>query len=323
MQKIGKVLYTDIDRIAVIPGGSTSALRNVEVAGDVSRLKVGDEVFLNYINGKVVASPLYTANPASETIVESSGSNDVQSSAVEMAGGFQRLFGKGPDYSYQMTFRDFRANDAANNILGFEDAQNPYVLPSGPFTMSLNAGWQAESVNYRNFLYLRNTNGANSFSLDWSSATAMNNFSLLGWFSESSAVPSDYLHTELRFWADQSPTASSKYWAMRVVAYRTSTFTTFGVLAYYGTGVTYSMTDGTFLWGPVQLMPGLVYKLSCQITTSSGNGVFYPMARAAEGGLVGHAGMSLSGWPTSFKAWKLYQPAGVYPVSGIDSISIS
>jgi len=64
--KLGIVTLVDIDRVSVVPGGSTGAVRNIQVSGDPSLLKAGDQVMLDYVDGRMLAFPIYQPTPAPE-----------------------------------------------------------------------------------------------------------------------------------------------------------------------------------------------------------------------------------------------------------------
>ena len=317
--KLGIVTLVDIDRVSVVPGGSTGAVRNIQVSGDPSLLKPGDQVMLDYVDGRMLAFPIYQPTPASEA-ASAAAEDAVREEGVSDKGtGITNILGRGSDHPYKFTFRQFLSNSFANGMAGFDDAQaSPYSFGGTPggFTISAPAGITANSTSMRSYLTVSKTSTP-AFTLDWASATAATRYEIMLWIAEETNAAS-YYHSELRFWADQVPTASSKYWALRW-KWITGTPGSIGLYYYYGTGVTFADADGTLLAGPSNISPGFLYDYYTSHTTET----FRWWARVSEGGIAANKTYTASGWPSNFKCARYYIPAGNAQYIGIDSIRIS
>jgi len=230
---------------------------------------------------------------------------------------WNRVFGDSlPANSEQFTRRSFLVNNFSGNIAGFEDG----TAVSSPFSLSTPASSYLASYTSRpHFLTLRNYHASSWLYLEWASSTAKTNCEVI-WActgNETIIGTNDSLVAEFRFWGDQSPTSSSTYYAVRMVA-RASTYPAYpGHIEYwYGTGVTLALGNGTLVsTRPFQF--GAVYH---SVFNFFSGGAFSNDINLADGFSTGGAAVSVSGWPSSIKCARCYVPAATYAWLFIDSI---
>lgn len=219
---------------------------------------------------------------------------------------FDNLFGStGPNAAYKFTQRTFVVNDFASDIAGFEDSQaDTYSFGGGaPFSISTPASnFNANSATYRHFLWLNNFDASTSLNLQWSRSTGKNlaNIILAVGPNATIGTATDVLLSEIRFWAVQTPGGSDKYWSLRFLALG-STFTQYRyqMEMRYGTGVTYSATDGTLI-ARAPFVPGSLMKLSLTIDQQT-NPRFNVQSLLTEGFTAFSAGTQVAGQPNLFK----------------------
>ena len=227
-------------------------------------------------------------------------------SSVGLQYRFEQLYGGGvPAGEVYYTCRDFATNNFTSHIAGFEDSQtSPYSFGGSPggFSVNVPANTECRSNHARHFLTLQAKSGVGNY-LRWTSSTGYSNIIVL-------CVPSplwstsDYHLTEIRMWGVQNPTSTDKYWAMRF-NWLGATYPAFPLRIglWYGTGVTYSINDGTLVQAQVPWYgDGVFGKL--QATVVAG-----PTCYLTPTPDQGPAGVGISatasGWPTSIKECRI------------------
>lgn len=159
---------------------------------------------------------------------------------------------RGPVDPYLTNLRSFAQNDFVNGIAEFNDSQaSPYSFGGSPggFSLSLGSGAVASSNGFRHHLSFYQGFSATPSYLQWASATAIGPiYYFMG--LRSYYNPSDTLAYSIRAWGVQSPGASDMYFEARFK------FSTTGLqfALFYGTGTTFSLTDGTLV-GSWQMLP--------------------------------------------------------------------
>lgn len=234
-----------------------------------------------------------------------------------------RLFGEGkPGEELRYTWRNFYADDEANNQMGFEKyLATPYTL-SSPFSWASTPAdsYAAEGQSNPHWLQMVNSHGSTPLTLQWTSSTGKNyvntlmgmNFNITG---------SDVLVAEIRGWGVQSPGGSDYYYGLRF-AVLGSTYPAYPWMMglFYGQGTTFALANGTRYGGWMPFTPGLVYKM--QLQASSGPWVFL-RAFVAEGSLaIAHA-LNMGSYPTSFKTVQWYLAPGTSMYWNVDEIYLS
>lgn len=250
------VLYANAPVIAPDPTGSGSSSGAFEdIFGELS------------LNLDQLAD-VDTSGVATGDILRSDGADWISDPS------YQILFGDGPQDSYQYSRRPWYVDDFGNNVAGFEgNHSSPYPL-SGAFSLSLGGSSTAGAATFRHFLRLLNSNTYASGTLaylQWTDSSGLETVEILAALFGSVAAGADEFSCELRVWDVQSPSGSDPYSCIRW-RHMASTYPTWPwrVGLWYGTGVTFSATDGTMV-NEIPYVPGLVdlYTLKSTAATIS------------------------------------------------------
>ena len=131
---------------------------------------------------------------------------------------FERLFGADkPSTAYGLLRTEFRIDDFANNSLGFhQSSASPYPL-SAPFSANIPASCQVSSNEIAHSGTMYNGTGVwrTDFYLQWTLAAGKQNNYILMAMAPWTTGGADLLFAEYRIWADATPTANSRWWAIR------------------------------------------------------------------------------------------------------------
>lgn len=229
------------------------------------------------------------------------------------------IFPAVPTTPHQFTRRKFLIDDVANNILGFETNASPYT-PAAPFSAVKPASNHTYNSS-KHHLEQRNWDATTHLYTRWTSATAKSAITINMAISPT-ALGSDYLVGAVRLWAVQSPGASDKYWEIRF-KWMGSTYPQHPLMitSYYGTGVTFTLTDGTLIGAHFPLSPGEVYTFAMSLTAAP---ALFANASIAEGFIAYDTSSIQATYPTNFKeAWILTAAGGNFQRMYIDDINIT
>lgn len=244
--------------------------------------------------------------------------------ATPIKARMDRLFGTDmPGHQGLFTQRPFYVDAMASNILGFESTTNPYPV-SSPFSWAVvptDGSLARNAAAYPSWLRMFSGGGtAGNLTLRWSSATAKNFLNAIVNFAPVGTT-ADYHAYEFRVWDVQTPTATDKYWAFRVM-WKPGTYPQsplYGRL-YSGTGVTYSETDGTAQSAIIPLVPGAALRFMLGAYAGP-YGAF--RVGMADGMLGVDLGVIVAGWPAQFKCADISVVSRSYQNLYIDDVWIT
>lgn len=222
--------------------------------------------------------------------------------------------------------RDRVTDDIANDILGFDNAMNPWVpanIPGGAgnWSTSIGAGVSLDTTTYPHFLHFDGAASAAVTYVQWTNAVAKTQlyFNISNGYRVGAA---DGLVFEVRCWDAQAPGAATPYVAARWRQDRT------GVGAYqfrfgwwYGTGITFAPTDGTLIVanGESPWQTGDPYRF---YMNSFAGPNFYALVNRSEGGCGLEGVSAAAGLPVSWKTIWFYMPISRYEHITLDDIHV-
>jgi hypothetical protein len=213
---------------------------------------------------------------------------------------FERLFGADkPTHSVAFTSNQL-LTDSGSNQLGFptNTAAGDTYTPSGNFSKSNSSAHRF----YVNDSILVMSSGGGTIKLIWmdNSYTAQDYVFMMIQMAPRFVVA---YGGEIRLFDTVSPTGTSKYWALRW-AVDTTTYPDwpFRLRVYYGTGTTYSISDGTKA-ADVPYDPTKFYNLALRLSDGAR---FDAKLADTHGRPMEIGGQIVTGYPTVIKRWDLY-----------------
>jgi hypothetical protein len=229
-----------------------------------------------------------------------------QASANGLNARLENLFGDDkPANSYGFTRRNFKVNAFTSDIAGYQDSQSsPYSYGGSPggFSLTVGANCGALSSTRLHWLRIYNYDASATVYNQWTASGAKTRQETLVSLSPYTSA-SDVLVSELRFWDVQAPGGSDKYWAIRWIWYgSTRTQFPFQVSVWYGTGTTFTTTNGSKT-AETPWVPGLDYYV---IAALSAGGTFSYLIYVSDGALVTNGGPAVAGYPSNFKTVRHY-----------------
>jgi len=255
------------------------------------------------------------------------GTRDIfpQASVNGLNARFERLFGDDkPANTYQFTRRTFQVNNFANDKAGFEDSQgSPYSFGGSPGGFSLStpaSSYEALSSNQAHWLRLRNWHASSLLYVQWTSSTGKTDIYTVLSITPLTAA-SDRLVGEIRFWGVQSPGAADKYWAIRwLYEGSTSPQHPLRVGVYYGTGVTFTSTNGTLVGSKQPFSPGVAHEIYNLINSGPS---FFGIASLTEGMRSFDTSTTQATWPVSAKTIRWVVAPVNFDIMWIDEIRVT
>lgn len=234
-----------------------------------------------------------------------------------------KRFLRSPKDPYLTDMHSFDQNNFVGGIAEFNDSQgSPYSFGGSPggFSLSLGAGGgSAYSNGFRHHLSMYQGWSATPSYIQWASASAV---AQVYWFMgfRNYYANSDTLVYSIRSWGVQTPGATDKYFEARFKMTTTGLY--FGY--FYGTGITFSLTDGTQTGGwllvPLPSKYRLFRALIAAGSGSNGLGVF-DLWDIETHTMEMQIAVELAAYPTSTKCCRLQLGASTGAGAQIDRIS--
>jgi hypothetical protein len=139
-------------------------------------------------------------------------------------------------------------SDFPGHTAHFEDSQaDPYSFGGSPggFTVNSPSTTEVKSDSVRHHLEIAQAGYASDNAyVQWSDATGVNDFYIAMAVKGKSVASATYV-AEIRWWGVASPGASDKYYGLRFRTPGTGVHVSLESSFVYGTGVTFSLADGT------------------------------------------------------------------------------